>query len=313
MNSVTGCDFIHVGIVKTGSTWLQTGFFVQHPELQVVGHGKLPFPQFTSLMHEIVPDHDRSLQIDMLDWARRFEQTMIQHRTDVPKFGISNENLTGRPLRVKDAYWLAEQLRATFGPTRIIIVFRHPLTFLTSTYAEDVASRQQRVHLKTLLKRPDSRREIALRLDYLSLLNHYKALFGEEQVLVLPYEFLLASNDRFLQHICDFLDIMTLTVSEKSVDRRPSFSGVTTEALRWANISGRVLRKVGLLPHNNTITRILVNFLRQRGGPRVFPKMKNLPIEYLRQYQELDELLREENYAFWTGELAQFNYTFYSR
>jgi len=34
----TMIKFVHVGIQKTGSKWLQYGLFNQHPQLEVFGH-----------------------------------------------------------------------------------------------------------------------------------------------------------------------------------------------------------------------------------------------------------------------------------
>ena len=85
--------FAHVGVQKTGSTWLQTGLFAHHPDLRVVpcnvGDEKL-----AAVSRELYQVSD--YQFDAAAWRTRFDGLLARELNGWDGIvGLSNEQLSG--------------------------------------------------------------------------------------------------------------------------------------------------------------------------------------------------------------------------
>lgn len=216
-------DFAHVGIQKTGSTWLQTGLFAHHPELDVIG-GNITAraaKQLVTALYETPPD-----AFDRQVWQRDFEREAARLQREENSFqgdklrGFSSEQLSGYIFDQPTGLRVAERLHALFGAIKIILVLRNPLTFIPSAYTQGVKSGGITPSYRNFLGDPAMRKKIAARIDYHQLIYTYTETFGTHNLLVLPYELLRDDAAHFLRHITDFLDVApfdTAAIKDKPV------------------------------------------------------------------------------------------------
>ena len=192
---------VHIGLQKTGSTWLQNRLF------RKTAYG------FASLPHRIVID-DAFLGGNPFTFdaarARRLIAPVFDEaeRSDVVPV-ISHELLAGQPLADGiDAKLLADRILAAVPDARILIVIREQRSMLLSTYKQYVkASGTKRVDELWRDRSPRERRRPGPGLDWLAyhhLIAYHQSLFGRDRVLVLPFEMLTRDASAFASAICTF-------------------------------------------------------------------------------------------------------------
>lgn len=191
-------DFIHVGIPKTASTWLQTGLFGHHPDLQVYGVSDLDTYQRS--VKSFLLGLRQGLPTSADDWQAMMQQ-LPTPSADVC-VGLTDENLSGTPLNALAAATIADTVRRLFpGDVKIILILRHPVDYFNSAF-------YQSVNYGTMVKpiasffdsdADDRLSKLIKRLNYTALIGHYQALFGQEQILLLPFELLRAREQEFFR------------------------------------------------------------------------------------------------------------------
>jgi hypothetical protein len=287
-------DFLHIGLHKTATKWLQTEVFPNHPELFVI--------QVRS------PEQDLRLEIDklyqvpygMLDegrWRANFQRLLQDVNFEGRKLGISNEAYSG-----KDSAALAERLHRLFSPTKIILILRHPVDFIRSMYQQYVMQGGTQ-RLNTLLNDVNiPGQAITHKVNYAALVGLYQGLFGADNVLVLPFELLVRDQSDFLRRLWDFTQVRPLDPALLPLSRKhESVSRAALWMQRFCNRRGMSWR--------HTRGRI------RRFDERIIRKLVRLPFrlnyETLCSFKpELRDVLVAENYRIWTGDLARFNYIF---
>jgi hypothetical protein len=193
---------IHIGYHKTGTSYLQRHVFTD------------PASRF------IAPwtvNSGEAIQHFVLTHPERFNAAAVRsefhskigdnHIGLVPV--ISHEDLCGYP--VYGRYYgreVAERLQQTFPDAKILITTREQKSALRSLYGQYVRQGGE-WRITTFLGSGDEPPGFApiCRLDHLEydlLAGHYAKLFGDNQILVLPYELLASNPIEFQQHVHNF-------------------------------------------------------------------------------------------------------------
>ncbi|MBW4618441.1 MAG: sulfotransferase domain-containing protein [Cyanosarcina radialis HA8281-LM2] len=134
---------------------------------------------------------------------------------------------------------IAERLAIMFPEGRILIVIRRQLDTIVSIYKHRVRSNLT-VSIQDYLKQYEARSGFnpLFRFEYLEyhwLIEYYQKLFGQEKVLVLPYESLKVNKSDFLSKISSFTGTkIPPDVGEDIVN--PGYSGLTVGLKRWLNM-----------------------------------------------------------------------------
>lgn len=303
--------FVHIGLAKTGSSFLQTTVFPAHPRLRVYGthgHARELDTHIERLWREEVGALDMHRWCST--WARRFFELLAAQGAGDRLVGISNERLAGHFVTGHNAFAVADRLHEALGPVRVFMVFRHPLAYLSSMYnqmvkqgsADGLAS-----ILADVINYPGA--GIAVRLDYRSLYDYYRRVFGAEQVLALPQEMMRREPGKFFELLFRFLGVEGLGPEAliahqdaRSYSREnPSFSALSCALMRFLNYLGADRRR----------SRHVLTRLERRVIHRLFPAPSRVSMATVRRAAPaLAERLCAESYALWEGELARYNYRF---
>jgi len=162
--------FIHVGMHKTGTTFLQ---------------------------EEVFPN------ISGINYQRKIDLTTKVEPGKINLF--SDENLDGGSYRLfanpKDRYTIAYNLRQMFPTAKIIICIRDKDEWIQSAYKQYTLSYFGYTFLEYF------RRMNKETLDFTTYAVYLQNLFGRDNVLVLNYQDLKNDPHAFVELICDFIGV----------------------------------------------------------------------------------------------------------
>jgi hypothetical protein len=246
---------VHVGLPKTGTTWLQEHLFANPahgfwgpdqneptPKQQTKSFGRLLYldPQ-KHLMGE--DDFDANAIRDQLG-------SVLVPNGLVPV--ISNERLSGHVFsNAFDRAMLARRIKDIFPKARIFVCIREQRSMILSSYFQYLKYGGWS-SLDRFLDPPSDGRQPSLRLDvwnYERLAQLYFSLFGQDRVLVLPYEMFVRDPAAYVGRICDFAGVRRpgqLPFATKSNPRR---AHVASYYLRWLTCINRSTSANGYFPH----------------------------------------------------------------
>ena len=293
-------EFIHIGLHKTGSKYLQTTLFVKHPELRVVGHpiikGYEVFWKLLSPLKWSENKYDSSVS------AEQFKALIHKHLESDRIRGISDESLCGGHHSVWNREYVAHRLRDTFGPAKIIIVLRHPLTYMASVYSQYI--RQGGVlSYREYFSQHDILLDFSQFLNYKALIHLYADCFGKKQLLILPYEFLKDDKQAFVDRICCFLEISPVDINE--IESKQFYNrSLLIHAQQILRHMNRVFSSSEKF--RNSVYRV-ISYLDKHTS---FPTRKTVSLGDIGASEPLSNLLRNENYVIWHNDLSTYNYTF---
>jgi hypothetical protein len=301
-------DFAHVGLHKSGSTFLQYSFFKNHPELYVVGKegGTCQNPGLTKrllALNQTEPDH-----FEPEAFRKAFHQGIQAENPHQPVKGISNEQLSGKMLSGRRADLIAERIHAVFGPVKVILIFRHPVRWIESVYSTYIRQRGTVSYQQFLKNLGDPRQEhyAGDKLNFKKLLYKYYSLFGEERVLPLPYELLRQNPEALNQRISAFLGIR-----HRSLDNLKEVGVINPRLEPFDEWLIRNLNKIWLpKPSGKKIHlgRTYAKLRRDTGFS--YPEWLNAQFRTSWQVQQfrIYELIQQYDYALYPPDLAAYNY-----
>jgi hypothetical protein len=209
---------IHIGYHKTGSSWLQRFLFSAKARAGFTTFGKGREGPINTLIVapnalDFDPDRARSQFRELVDEAHEDGFTPV----------VSSERLSGHPMSGGyDSKELAERLAAVFPEARVLIVIREQREMVLSTYRQYVKAGGA-WRLPEFLDPPvDTRVRIPLydpaHFAYHRLIRAYRRLFGDERVLVLPYEMFRSEPALFVSSIARFASI---SLDDEFLDSMP--------------------------------------------------------------------------------------------
>ena len=228
---------VHIGYHKTASTWLQKHLWNNK------GCGfASPFRKSDEIQPIIVAPHPLDFDIGACQEKLLPTIERVQEQRLVPV--ISSERLVGSPHSGGyDSKELADRLHAVLPECRIVAVVREQRSAIWSTYKQYVRAGGVCPLNRYLV--PPSRgaaRVPHFRFDhfeYHRLIGHYRRLFGEANVLALPYELFCSNPQRFVTQIVRFAanDSGAEIPAQLPFDSHPNLgmSALSAEIKRRAN------------------------------------------------------------------------------
>jgi len=192
---------IHIGYHKTGSTWLQ----------------KKVFRAEGATMH--CPLTPREI-IDLLVQVNGFEYDVAQVREYIHKRFDEDLNPGAMPVVTAERFSghidmggfdsrpLADRLKETFPDARILIVIREQRSIMLSAYKRYIRHCGTASIREYLGSPNESRARVPVfsleHFKYHRLIAHYQEIYGNERVLVLPYEQMCQESAAFVRRISDW-------------------------------------------------------------------------------------------------------------
>lgn len=139
---------------------------------------------------------------------------------------MSHERLSGYPPSGGyDRKLIADRLAATFPEARILIVIREQVSVIASMYSQYITDGGH-LPLRRFLSTPEPGlgRMPGFRWSFYEfdlLIGYYRQMFGQDRVLVLPFELLLQDPQEFASSIMGFMGLSPKPLARRgSVNRR---------------------------------------------------------------------------------------------
>lgn len=194
---------VHIGLHKTGSTWVQRYVF-KHPERGFTDATGEPHRKI--IKRFVMPD---PLFFDPVETASHYAPARDAAREAGATFVISHERLSGHPSSGGvDRGMIADRLRATFPDARVLIVIREQRSLIESMYGLHIRlGGVESVHRYLTRPKPYFARKPSFSLEMYEfdrLIDLYQKLFGKDRVLVLPLELLARQPQQFVDRITAF-------------------------------------------------------------------------------------------------------------
>ncbi len=221
MNEVFGELLIHIGYHKTASSWLQQRIFTSKSKYFEPLSRRAKGP--STVARKFIYNDDKYMlsPFDFNEEEIKKEVTDILSKRRKSKiYVISNERLSGNPQSSGyDAEKIAYMLKRNFPTGKVLIIIREQKSFLYSIYFQYISNGGTMSLENYLNTKYDGKRPFfsPSYIDYLPLVSKYYSLYGEEKVLVLPYELFKSDPAMFFAKLGGFLNIK-LDIDEKEYD-----------------------------------------------------------------------------------------------
>lgn len=251
---------VHAGLHKTGTTWLQKRVFEPRhgSDIEYCGDIGLIYRQI------LVPGPDEFMaETARQAFAPLREQASIGQRLAV----ISGENLAGRPFHARFQREIAaDRLAAVFPDARILLTIREQGAIIRSMYGQYLRFGYTSDLCSFLTEPPP---EAAYRpvldrafYDYDRLIAAYERVFPAENILVLPFEWMLANPDAMIARLSAHTGAALSAIGADTARKvtNSAWSDLAYAALRhlnrFDNQDSRWQRKPGWLHPNSIAARI---------------------------------------------------------
>ena len=221
---------VHIGFPKTATTWLQNSVFNNNDLGFLCPWGNrcgLAIDHFVNANPYVFNPKNVSEYFN-------FSTSNIQDKCYV----ISEETLLGDP--AKGRYWgkiVADRLFDTFPKAKILICIREQKSYILSAYKEYVRNggvyNLERYLGSNLNKAGFSGVFMKHFLEYDIVISYYQNLFGNSNVLILPFEMLETKPEEFISSLLQFTTEKKGAVNFEKV--RSSLKGFTIEIRRCLN------------------------------------------------------------------------------
>jgi hypothetical protein len=283
---------IHIGYHKTATSWLQRQIFASS------GSGFAPITDKRLVDEAFVTVNP--FRFDEAEARSRLDPLVQAAATEGRFPVISHERLSGFDLLgAYDAGVIADRIYATYPRARILIVIREQRDMMLSMYKQYVKKSGTASVGKLWGKRTvQQRRRPGPSLDvyeYHHLIGYYQRLFGNDRVLVLPFELLLSEPLAFVSRICAFVGVAR-PGEVPAARANVGIPGITVPLLRATNT---ILRALGAVSSDGgPITARRLQRARMRVIRRVAPKLpKTLSRPFDRRLRASVEALVQDRFA----------------
>lgn len=239
--------FIHIGYPKCASTSLQLDFFARHPQIHFIGWGNETTPSLW-----IDDELAAAMEVDLrmakpaaydAERMRRILQPHFDHAAQHAEYktlGLSWEALCFTLVYDIDPLTKAQRLHELFGDgTKIVIVIRNQFSLIRSMYFEMVRgglAKSFSDYLDFLLYYKFT--GMTQDLNFPEMVKLYCQLFGDDNVLVVPFEILINDQESITDVISEFLEIEPLGFGLSA--QNTSNDKYLLEALRQVNAEQRL-------------------------------------------------------------------------
>lgn len=220
--------FVHIGFPKNFSTSLQRSFFSKHPDIHYLGIGckndnvnyindkiTSSIEMYVRYAKEIVYQKKKD---QIINWFK--SEFNNAEKSNKKLVGLSAEILTATfSSNDNDIYTKASRIHEIFGSnTKIIMIVRNQLDLLKSMYHECIRNGYPLTYAK-FIEYQYKYHCSSLSSDYLydGVYEIYSRLFGQKNVLVLPFEQLrdkqtgkmveVGNENLLIKKVSEFLEI----------------------------------------------------------------------------------------------------------
>jgi len=244
-------QFLHVGMPKAASTWLQEAFFAHHPQLAVLGvragAGEV-HARFTQEVRRLVRGGDLSADVGEFQQAveglareRQAQRRAVGAAADV--VGVSSEVLAGDWPAGRNTRFLADALARCWPEAKVLLVVREQRRMIESSFQEYVRQGGTEsfgaflfglgVSRGTVHDREVRRSHVLEYFKFAPKVELYRERFGRDNVHVACMEQLVAAPDAFAAGIAAFLGVEAHTPPPQRTN--PQLSGAALGVLRKLN------------------------------------------------------------------------------
>ena len=239
---------LHVGLQKTGTTWLQRHGFAAVADFNVLTYSKA-----TRVIRQIGTYLDGSLDCGRDGIRQAVDESPA---TPVISFeGISNPwGWTVSRQRTR-----AQKLKDLLPEARVLLVIREQTLMLSSLYAQYV---KEGGYAPFSVFAEGGAPNAQFSKEWLKYHHHfdaYQSTFGRSNVMVLPYEVLRSDAQRFLETVATFAGVEYQHVPINNRRENPTPSRSALRALRMVN---RLIRKSAMNPQPLLYTEPRANYAR---------------------------------------------------
>ncbi|RPI75570.1 MAG: hypothetical protein EHM45_14780 [Desulfobacteraceae bacterium] len=235
---------VHIGLHKTGSTWLQTCYFPTHPEIHYLNRIDKEMDVFHYVM-----------KADENQWN-------IQHATGLVERTLKNtngkinlyseENLSGQLWRgCFDSKRIALRMSQVFKGLKIILIVRNQIDMLKSIYRQYVHEGGYLSFKGFLDDEKIAGKDLLEHLKYATIIEYYMQLFGQENIYLGIYEEFERYPDTFVEELSAFMGVKKIYFDKDFHDRKinRSYSPLSLLLARGFNrIQKTKFNPNGLLP-----------------------------------------------------------------
>lgn len=204
--------YIHIGYPKCGSTFLQNNVF--------------PYMEDVNFIHKNIKNKYKNEHIHFVSLCELKEGKNL----------ISSEALAGswtQEDRYCDGFEMADRLKALYPNAKIIVILREKEKWLKSFYQQFMVDAGKNVYIKDY----DDWFNNHFNQELLRFDEHIKYLKKTfDDVLVLDFKDLKKDNDKFIQKICDFMDIEF----PKNYVRKRAMVGLKPKHFKLIRILGKL-------------------------------------------------------------------------
>lgn len=299
-------QFVHIGLPKSASTWLQDGFFNVNPNLDVVTRtGRLAHHRH--LVHELF--RRKNDHFDPADWRRRAHAELepVLRRDRVR--GLSDEELSGGMFNYVPR--VLDKIREGCGTPKIVLVLREPRAFLRSAYGQYLSNGG--TQSIDGFYHPGRCERLAARLDYRRLVEDLRSRFGGDRLLVLPFELLQREGESaFIAALCDFLGVPRIDAAEipPTTNKRSGIRRVEVPVVRMVNALDQRLGQKNVGGWRGRPFTVLYSRVRRPLAP-LLSRASTLPPPssgLVLRIPDIERILVNDRFRFWSGPLERYNY-----
>lgn len=206
---------VHIGMHKTGSTWLQENLFGADDSgfwspCDIAMPAKKRVKAYTRML--FMDNQDRLMADEDFDPTGLREQ-LGPHVVPVGRCAVfSAERLSGHPLSNGfDRSQICNRIKRVFPNACILIIIREQRSIILSSYMQCLKNGGgYTIQYFIAGKRGENRHALRSHFfKYDRLIRLYQSVFGSENVLTLPMEMIIVKPRDFAGRICQFSNIDT--------------------------------------------------------------------------------------------------------
>jgi len=224
---------IHIGYQKTGSKWLQRHLFTP-------SHLGFRLPIERKIIKAIFID-PHPLDFSSNYSVKTIDNILLSQEKKQGYPVLSHEGLSGNPhTGGYESKEIAIRLSSVFSNCKILIVIREQAQMILSTYFQYLKAGGT-MSIENYLKPLKSARVIREfemdRFKYHRLIKLYYGLFGQSNVLVLPYELLASNPLKYVETIQNFCNIQHQQdqVIPSQIASNKAYSNIAMSHISYSN------------------------------------------------------------------------------
>ncbi len=262
---------VHIGLHKTGTTWLQQHFFSceAYGFWSPLEAGASAKERVKAVGRMFLRDGRGRLIADEVFDATRLRERLSAYRVPDGLCAVTSaQRLSGHPLSNGfDRAAICRRIKDVFPNARILMVIREQRAMILSSYMQYL-HRGGRHSLRFCVNPPWDHRLPVPDLQfwkYDRLIAMYQQAFGPENVLVLPYEMLRDRPQQYIAHICLYCGLAPppdLPFARRSNARSQYF---TDYHLRWMSflLSSTFASHYNPAPFRRKLASIIARRIKQ--------------------------------------------------